>query len=846
MKASQLDSMKRIQEQIEGERQSSITLINDKKAHMPKLEQELFVWEEKYKKCQSGEKLRKKKVTLMHEYTWAVVINTEKLYEAEKKNLNVQLKSQEKHEKKLADSQEKFEKTNLDYKQIKENISGISEKYKAAKIEAHNANENFKKIQMKHKTVMNETKRLKLQRDKKSKESDEIRKKLEDQRNENQNDHEEERKQKEEKIKTIDQQIKERHESERSIYQENQTYAIQVNTYENQIQEKKHEIKSCERNIQECKTNIDNLRKSSNDQIFRYGQQMANLFRDIEIYFQKGRFNLKPIGPIGMYIKPRNDEYSLAIEQCIGGYLSSFICANYQDEKVLQELAIKHYGYGKKPSIITKDFNDALYDHRRQRPDNKDYPTVYEMLDIQDNVVANTLIDCCSIDSVFLLPNYETAKKLVEFGTGRQKIQQAYTINGDQFINQHSFKTYACSQKSPRIIIKSTDSAIQEYLDKIEQFKQRIPVIHENVQILNQELVKNKQSKDQNEKQLSQIRREINSLKNKLEEVKNIQIPEPVDLAVYEEELNKIQIEKENISKQIESIETNSGLSVNEFENAEIHKNKCDEEVKHYDATVEELKSSHNRFTEERDTLQEEIKHYRKLLDDVLIKTNKIQDTLREHETELGLLTSAALECAERIETKRQAKIIEAEMTAIDNQIKQNEKLHGNEEEITKNYLSKKETYKQIQTDIKKLTAFNKKLQDVLKLREEALSTLTESKAMRCTIDFSNYLKTRNYNGFLKFDHQQQTLEVNVHPNKSKDAHEDRDVKSLSGGERSFSTVAFLLSLWSIVESPILFLDEFDVFMDQLNRKIVMELLLHSAKEKLNGQYVFLTPQEMG
>jgi hypothetical protein len=34
--------------------------------------------------------------------------------------------------------------------------------------------------------------------------------------------------------------------------------------------------------------------------------------------------------------------------------------------------------------------------------------------------------------------------------------------------------------------------------------------------------------------------------------------------------------------------------------------------------------------------------------------------------------------------------------------------------------------------------------------------------------------------------------------------------------------------------------------MDQLNRKIVMELLLHSAKEKLNGQYVFLTPQEMG
>ncbi len=81
---------------------------------------------------------------------------------------------------------------------------------------------------------------------------------------------------------------------------------------------------------------------------------------------------------------------------------------------------------------------------------------------------------------------------------------------------------------------------------------------------------------------------------------------------------------------------------------------------------------------------------------------------------------------------------------------------------------------------------------------------------------------------------------------KAKETDESRDTKSLSGGERSFSTVAFLLSLWAIVESPILFLDEFDVFMDQVNRRFAMELMLNSAKEKLNGQYLFLTPQEMG
>ncbi|KAJ2940693.1 hypothetical protein O0L34_g14802 [Tuta absoluta] len=67
---------------------------------------------------------------------------------------------------------------------------------------------------------------------------------------------------------------------------------------------------------------------------------------------------------------------------------------------------------------------------------------------------------------------------------------------------------------------------------------------------------------------------------------------------------------------------------------------------------------------------------------------------------------------------------------------------------------------------------------------------------------------------------------------------------SLSGGERSYSTVAFIMALWDCVELPFYFMDEFDVFMDDVNRKIVLKLLIEHACNNTSRQFVFLTPQD--
>jgi structural maintenance of chromosomes protein 6 len=115
---------------------------------------------------------------------------------------------------------------------------------------------------------------------------------------------------------------------------------------------------------------------------------------------------------------------------------------------------------------------------------------------------------------------------------------------------------------------------------------------------------------------------------------------------------------------------------------------------------------------------------------------------------------------------------------------------------------------------------------------------------LRVRHKFRDLMNLKSFTADAIFDKQARELELKVIPRDAEIEGAVSNTKSLSGGERSYSTVAFLISLWSCVDHPFYFLDEYDVFSDEYNRHIMTQLLLNEAEKKAEKQFGFLTPQD--
>ncbi|MDW8045017.1 MAG: AAA family ATPase [Nitrososphaerota archaeon] len=221
-----------------------------------------------------------------------------------------------------------------------------------------------------------------------------------------------------------------------------------------------------------------------------------------------------------------------------------------------------------------------------------------------------------------------------------------------------------------------------------------------------------------------------------------------------------------------------------------------------------------------------------------------IKRSISDVESSLAQLSTQLERAAPRIETERTVTEIAEEIKLVNAHL---ESLGDVPEDAVEIYESYSKNYEELKS---RLQLVNENKQRVLKELEERRRVWRD--AIRRLLDEVNpryraILSKINATGYVRLigedDVESAGLELLVGfrgaPMMVLDAY------TQSGGERSVSIMAFLLSLQQLVLSPFRAVDEFDVHMDPKNREVMFQMILSHIKELGQIQYILITPSQL-
>ncbi|XP_047117570.1 structural maintenance of chromosomes protein 6 [Schistocerca piceifrons] len=622
-----------------------------------------------------------------------------------------------------------------------------------------------------------------------------------------------------------------------------------ISCYVSDQQSLKAEEREILQQIEAKKRQVRALEREDRDVISLYGSWMPSFLAKIDELHRNGKFDRKPVGPIGAYIKLKDSSWAPAIENFLGArFLSSFCVHNAKDSRVLSSL-INSMRIDRPPNILIGKFFDRVHNVQRNGVVAPGYTSLLGALIISNPIIANCVIDKHRAESVLLIPTSDEAHRLMS----RQEnvphnCQRAFTKRGDLYFPDPNYKSYAGSgsdrakvlQVNMSDVIRNVKEELIALESKMKDVQLQLHSMNKKVQEEQQQLQKINDVRNSLSREKLNISKELSNLKNSVE-------PESSSLSTLTEEL-------EDINKRFSMVQKECNKLKEEYEElmAEVEKSKN---------VIRSLQAENQQIISAGTSLKEKISANENLIQSAnmklkaleknyethLAKIKHMETDLKTRELKCKTAVEKANELCPRMVTNRSSHAINDELTNIKEYIRNFEQQEkSTKEEIVKALNEKTAKFSEIDVNVSRLEKAFERFPAIIESRNFFLDWLKKYVIIRVQCFFYGILLTRKYTGKIEVDDVAGKMYVRASPSATgKDENQmvGKDVKSLSGGERSFSTVGLILSLWAVAEPPFYFLDEFDVFMDKVNRQIVMDLLLFHANS--NGfQYVFLTPQD--
>ncbi|NWV12805.1 SMC6 protein, partial [Ptilonorhynchus violaceus] len=842
MKATQLEQMKEDYSFIGKTKKNTRVQIEQGEERLEELKQLYLEKKEIFKSIAFVNDMQRRLKDLKHQIAWAVVGEMEKEVEVIKDGIEAEEANTELIQK-VEECQVKVNEAEKKYKAIQDKLITVSEEAQALHPQCISLKA---EVQAKRKAV-NETEvvynRSKTELKRLGKDNEQLCKRIEELKSSANQVSEPEKLERQRRIAYLREQIKAFHDEEIMISQ-------QVDQFQQAISKCREEHARLRRENSDVRETLDakqkqlrDLKDSKTNTLKRFGPRTPAFLEGIDRAYRQGHFIKKPFGPIGALIHPKDPELSLAIESCLKGLLQAFCCDNHRDERTLQRLMSEYFPKGQRPQIIVNKFQNTIYDTSQRGVHHPEFPSVLTALEVDSAVVANCLIDMRGIETILLIKSSRKAREVMQCNRPPKNCKEAFTAEGDQVFER---RYYSSRFVRPKYLSQDVEAEISHLDKEIENRRAQLTASQQRLHSIENEIRQNEDHlyghrRHQKELQVKIVRK-INA---EIADLENMEEHQSVDVHILQDEAeeNKAKMESVKQDMQLQS------RKMEELKNILQVAEKKLEEVKEKIHQVEEIagpiKAELNQAESEVEKSKHRLQHYEDKQREHMACVNKHKDLLAAKEKELEEKTAKARQIfSERIKVSRTVKSLDAEMNRLREKINSESSHHGSREEIIQQFHYAKERYEDASNKVKNLRRFIAVLDEVMTERLKVYRQFLRSLSMQCKLQFENLLRLRGCSGNIIFDHRNETLSLMVQPQEEEKAARS-DLRSLSGGERSFSTVCFILSLWNISESPFRCLDEFDVYMDMLNRRIAIDMILERAYFQTYRQFILFTPLSM-
>ncbi|XP_032068482.1 structural maintenance of chromosomes protein 6 isoform X1 [Thamnophis elegans] len=852
MKATQLEQMKEDYSYIMETKQRTADQIEQGGEFLEELRMQYLEKEERYRSIAALSEMQNDLQELQRQIAWAMVRDTEKEIKAIRVEVTAQEAKTDKFTDRVKEWQNKVDAAEVKHRTRQDELEKITEEAQtlepsciALKKEVDSKRKGYNNAEAAHNRSQAELKRL-------LKDHEQLNKKIEELKNSTEQMTAPDKMEKQKTIDSLKEKLKTLQNQDESLGQQITQFQQALRSYDEDFTRLRQEESEMKKKLDSQQQQLRQLKESKTNRMKRFGSFMPDLCEAIDAAHAQGQFTYKPVGPLGAFIHLKDPELTLAVEACLKHLLLAFCCDNHKDERALQALMSKYCQAGFRPAIIVIRFQNSIYDVKSKAVFHPNFPTVLTALDIDNAVVANCLIDMRGIETVLLIKSNYEARRVMQHNKPPKYCREAFTAEGDQVFEE---RYYSSENKGPRFLSRDVEADISNLEREVENRKTHLSTIQQRIRSIEMNIKQNKRHLTDHHQHKKELQITMRKTNLEITDLENVE--ESVVISTLEEEIHdnqqKIKTVKERIHKQkAELEELKCRLQEEEQKCAAIK-----EKINQVQDEVATIKDGLHQAEDELERSKNNLKHYeeKERLHLESIKAFKHNVATKEGELE-EMIAKASKIHPERIEVTRTYKSLDTEMNRLRQKINSERERTGDREEIIRQLQEAKEKYQSSESKTKNLKKFIKLLDEMMVQRHKTYLHFRRFLTMRCKIYFDSLLNQRSYSGKIDFDHKNERLSITVvlneqpqlspkvQPGNGNKAALD-DMKSLSGGERSFSTCCFILSLWSIAESPFRCLDEFDVFMDMVNRRIAMDMMLKMADSQRYRQFILLTPQNM-